>query len=147
MSAWRATLWIPRPASSKASDPQLRQTLKSSAPAGLFLWSMQKNGCQIRAGWLRNRCPPNVLMPGGRGDAKRMKPADRQRVSFEFSAEGQGFEPWVPVREQRFSRPPRSTTPASFHGVALFCGAKIAILFKFHNYFSPSGIHMPNFYA
>ena len=28
-------------------------------------------------------------------------------------AERQGFEPWVPVRVQRFSRPPRSTTPAS----------------------------------
>ncbi len=30
-------------------------------------------------------------------------------------AERQGFEPWVPVRVQRFSRPSRSTTPASFH--------------------------------
>ena len=29
-------------------------------------------------------------------------------------AERQGFEPWVPVRVQRFSRPSRSTTPASF---------------------------------
>ncbi len=27
-------------------------------------------------------------------------------------AERQGFEPWVPVKAQRFSRPPRSTTPA-----------------------------------
>ena len=32
-------------------------------------------------------------------------------------AERQGFEPWVPVRVQRFSRPSRSTTPASFLGV------------------------------
>lgn len=31
-----------------------------------------------------------------------------------FEAERQGFEPWVPVRVQRFSRPSRSTTPASF---------------------------------
>ena len=31
-------------------------------------------------------------------------------------AERQGFEPWVPVRAQRFSRPPRSTTPAPFLG-------------------------------
>ena len=30
-------------------------------------------------------------------------------------AERQGFEPWVPVRVQRFSRPSRSTAPASFH--------------------------------
>ena len=27
-------------------------------------------------------------------------------------AERQGFEPWVGVHPQRFSRPPRSTTPA-----------------------------------
>ena len=27
-------------------------------------------------------------------------------------AERQGFEPWVPVWAQRFSRPPRSTAPA-----------------------------------
>ena len=31
-----------------------------------------------------------------------------------LSAERKGFEPLVPVRVQRFSRPPRSTTPASF---------------------------------
>ena len=29
-----------------------------------------------------------------------------------FLAEGEGFEPSVPLRAQRFSRPPRSTTPA-----------------------------------
>ncbi len=33
---------------------------------------------------------------------------------FTFQAERKGFEPLVPVRVQRFSRPPRSTTPASF---------------------------------
>ena len=43
----------------------------------------------------------------------------KKRVSGHTSrcnrfAERQGFEPWVPVRAQRFSRPPRSTTPASF---------------------------------
>ena len=31
-------------------------------------------------------------------------------------AERQGFEPWVPVKGQRFSRPPRSTTPAPLRG-------------------------------
>ena len=36
-----------------------------------------------------------------------------RRLQF-LSAERQGFEPWVPVRVQRFSRPSRSTTPASF---------------------------------
>ena len=46
-------------------------------------------------------------------------------------AERQGFEPWVPVRVQRFSRPSRSTTPASFliggnvwMDVAYVCGCK-----------------------
>jgi hypothetical protein len=31
-------------------------------------------------------------------------------------AERQGFEPWVDLRPQRFSRPPRSTTPAPLRG-------------------------------
>ena len=31
-------------------------------------------------------------------------------------AERQGFEPWDPVKGQRFSRPPRSTTPAPLRG-------------------------------
>ena len=30
-------------------------------------------------------------------------------------AERQGFEPWERLRAQRFSRPPRSTTPAPLH--------------------------------
>ena len=33
-------------------------------------------------------------------------------VSLIITAERQGFEPWVPKKEQRFSRPPRSTAPA-----------------------------------
>lgn len=35
-------------------------------------------------------------------------------ISNPLSAEREGFEPPAPVRVQRFSRPPRSTTPASF---------------------------------
>ncbi len=31
-------------------------------------------------------------------------------------AERQGFEPWVGLHPQRFSRPPRSTTPAPLLG-------------------------------
>ena len=31
-------------------------------------------------------------------------------------AERQGFEPWVGLHPQRFSRPPRSTTPAPLRG-------------------------------
>ena len=33
-----------------------------------------------------------------------------------FMAEGVGFEPTVRVSAQRFSRPPRSTTPAPLRG-------------------------------
>lgn len=33
----------------------------------------------------------------------------------EKMAESQGFEPWVPVKVQRFSRPSRSTAPATLH--------------------------------
>ena len=32
-----------------------------------------------------------------------------------YLAEGQGFEPWVGVSPQRFSRPSRSAAPASLH--------------------------------
>jgi hypothetical protein len=37
-------------------------------------------------------------------------------VNFGVMAERQGFEPWEPVKAQRFSRPPRSTTPAPLRG-------------------------------
>lgn len=40
-----------------------------------------------------------------------------------LSGERQGFEPWVRASGQRFSRPPRSATPASLH----FFGANISI--------------------
>ena len=33
-------------------------------------------------------------------------------------AESQGFEPWVPVKVQRFSRPSRSTAPATLRMVS-----------------------------
>ena len=45
-----------------------------------------------------------------RATQKRPQVVDLQPLS----AERQGFEPWVPVRVQRFSRPSRSTAPASF---------------------------------
>ncbi len=35
------------------------------------------------------------------------------------SAEREGFEPSVPLRVQRFSRPPRSTTPAPLQSCTL----------------------------
>ena len=41
------------------------------------------------------------------GEARHQLPA-----AANLLAERQGFEPWVPVKAQRFSRPPRSTAPA-----------------------------------
>lgn len=46
-------------------------------------------------------------------------------------AERQGFEPWVPVRVQRFSRPSRSTTPASF----LKSSAKLRLFSEKHHFY------------
>ena len=46
-------------------------------------------------------------------------------------AERQGFEPWEPEKAQRFSRPPRSTTPAPLLVGSLdiiFCTHKRIIL-------------------
>ena len=39
-------------------------------------------------------------------------------IHSDWLAERQGFEPWVPKKVQRFSRPPRSTTPASLQRVS-----------------------------
>ena len=47
---------------------------------------------------------------------KRPTRGASSRLSEWFVAERQGFEPWVPVKGQRFSRPPRSTTPAPLRG-------------------------------
>ena len=43
--------------------------------------------------------------------ARKEKSQLRFKTELAF-AEKEGFEPPVPVRVQRFSRPPRSTTPA-----------------------------------
>ena len=44
-------------------------------------------------------------------------------------AEKQGFEPWDPSRGQRFSRPPRSTTPASLLYSLLLASTVDIVLF------------------
>jgi hypothetical protein len=44
-------------------------------------------------------------------------------------AERQGFEPWVPLRVQRFSRPPHSTALAS-----LRLGMQISVFFSMLRY-------------
>lgn len=46
------------------------------------------------------------------------------RFSVKYLAEREGFEPSVPVRVQRFSRPSRSTTPASFQWPIIFEGQR-----------------------
>ncbi len=51
-----------------------------------------------------------------------------------LEAEREGFEPSVPVRVQRFSRPSRSTTPASFP-VVLIATAKLQIIFYIWSFF------------
>ena len=38
-------------------------------------------------------------------------------------AERQGFEPWVPVKVQRISNPPRSSTPAPLQRGNVLCAA------------------------
>ncbi len=43
-------------------------------------------------------------------------------------AERQGFEPWVGLHPQRFSRPPRSTTPAPLRGWAIARGARKLVI-------------------
>ena len=48
-------------------------------------------------------------------------------------AERQGFEPWVRIAVQRFSRPPRSSTPAAF----LKRRCKITLFFIITNYNCP----------
>ena len=89
-----------------ASGPSLRKDRDScSASATRFLAPQA----------LRDNEPIRVLIPpffARRSESLRFRT---------FFAERQGFEPWVPARAQRFSRPPRSTTPASFrisHAVA-----------------------------
>ncbi|WP_304486115.1 hypothetical protein, partial [Duncaniella muris] len=70
----------------------MRQTLKSSAPAGLFwVGLLKKRGADTTRMATESADPfPCRGLEGG--GVKQMKPAGRQRVSFEFSAEGQALE-------------------------------------------------------
>ena len=63
---------------------------------------------------------------------KRLPKLVRQPLEI---AEAQGFEPWVPVRVQRFSRPSRSTTPANFLFV-FDSDAKLVIFFQLHAHYA-----------
>lgn len=64
----------------------------------------------------------------------RLFPQQKPQVfTCGFVAERQGFEPWVPARVQRFSRPPRSTTPAPFHwsnSAFTLCDCKFTTKFR-----------------
>ena len=55
-----------------------------------------------------------------------MKTREPVGVSSFSVAEREGFEPSVPVRVQRFSRPSRSATPAPFQYVYNFFSDAIA---------------------
>ena len=60
--------------------------------------------------------------------------ASPRNPDYPWHAEGEGFEPSVPRRAQRFSRPPRSTTPAPLRGLSMALSAregKIARLARF----------------
>ena len=52
------------------------------------------------------------MTPPGSRRLARTKPEKHLYNNYSRVAEGVGFEPTVPARVQRFSRPPRSTTPA-----------------------------------
>jgi hypothetical protein len=116
---------------------QQRQCSKTGVLAFLYArslseWSGQPKGA--RSGeklarpltWpsARNRCPDVIV--GACGDAKKRHSMTHLartalRTNFVvstylsenmwFLAERQGFEPWEGLHPQRFSRPPRSTTP------------------------------------
>ena len=50
------------------------------------------------------------------------------KILCKFLAEREGFEPSERLRAQRFSRPPRSTTPAPLQGEKVLVGG--AVFFK-----------------
>ncbi len=68
----------------------------------------------------------------------KIKNSAREERKFS-SAVGGGFEPPVPVKEQRFSRPPRSTAPASHRLCKRACKfrKKIRLLFFVPDFFPP----------
>ena len=65
---------------------------------------------------------------------RKPRGASPRNPDYPWHAEGEGFEPSVPRRAQRFSRPPRSTTPAPLRGLSMALSAregKIARLARF----------------
>lgn len=59
----------------------------------------------------RSRSTPTAPTVTGRTRKTPARHAEARRA--ESATERQGFEPWVPVRVHRFSKPTRSTAPAS----------------------------------
>ena len=70
----------------------------------------------------------NSDQAAGRPGRARTSVERGKTVVREIMAERQGFEPWVRSRAQRFSRPPRSTTPASLRGCSGHFGSNGASL-------------------
>ena len=103
-------VWFDPENETKRRNVRPRRTLD---PIGISVWRHER-------GWAENdRCVALFGRPGGSGafletssfgEARHRLPAAANPL-----AERQGFEPWVPVKAQRFSRPPRSTAPAPLH--------------------------------
>ena len=72
---------------------------------------MSARGDRFRASRRRGRLTASPAQPSITTE-KSGRSRIRRDISPSQVAERQGFEPWDPVKGQRFSRPPRSTTPA-----------------------------------
>lgn len=87
-------------------------TALTSPISQIFPFQKEKEAAKIRSLFQRKT---GIRTLGTRQKERRTTQKRPQVVDLQpLSAERQGFEPWVPVRVQRFSRPSRSTAPASF---------------------------------
>jgi hypothetical protein len=80
----------------------------------------------LLSGNTRRKPPVNELWFAGgtaKNEAAEMKkPPRKQRISRRFQAERQGFEPWIPLRGCRFSRPVQS---AALPPLQVICAAPV----------------------
>ena len=62
-----------------------------------------------------------LLSHEGSLNGEPFEPKARAQIPLFQRSERQGFEPWGPLRAQRFSRPPRSTAPAPLRQKSFAC--------------------------
>jgi hypothetical protein len=67
-------------------------------------------------GWVTHPSPAGCERTPTAKNRRHLGGNPSTAASRTAAAEGQGFEPWVRLHAQRFSRPPRSTTPAPLRG-------------------------------